>query len=299
MFFTGSDILASMSPSIINTSDSALNRFSPADRDCYTDEEFLLPNLLWEGGFRYSVKNCLYESVIQHIITNCSCFPAFVEYNIKNIPYCSGTKLKCALRWLNKMGSHVDPDLTVAKNKANETLKCLQRCDLQTETVMTTSSIFPNKETFLYQPEFCLVLQKISKICTHQYQKKAFESRVSWPTLCEEILHMNNTLKVCDALDNANETIANTNQKIIDFLFNYSTQNVAVLSIYFRDPYYTSYSKTEQTSPISFIGNAGGLVSLCLGMSFISLFEVLYHCFDCLFIKLKHYTMQHSKDYAK
>jgi hypothetical protein len=56
--------------------------------------------------------------------------------------------------------------------------------------------------------------------------------------------------------------------------------------VYIKDPYYTSIKKDENIPFISFIGNAGGLLSLCMGLSFVSLFEILYHslryCFDRL-----------------
>lgn len=264
-----------------------MQRFRPKDRDCYTDEEFRLPNLDWEGGYRYSLKNCLYESVIQQIIENCVCFPPFVGYKVSKLEFCTGKKLHCALSWMSKMGSNVDPDLTITNNTANETLKCLQRCDLQTETVMITSSKFPNKETFIHRREFCFVLQKIAEICRNPAPKKVFESKALWPTLCQEVIFMNNQLRVCDANDHANITIANTNQRLVDFLFDYASQNIAVLNLFIRDPYYTSYSRTEQITPISFIGNAGGLVSLCLGMSFISCFEVFYHLCSYFLVKIQ------------
>ena len=46
---TGSEILAALTPTIINTTDSALRRFEPLERDCYVDDEFQLPNLAYEG----------------------------------------------------------------------------------------------------------------------------------------------------------------------------------------------------------------------------------------------------------
>ena len=49
------------------------------------------------------------------------------------------------------IGNEADPDLTKALNEANETRKCLQRCELQTGTMMTTTSTFPNRETFPYR----------------------------------------------------------------------------------------------------------------------------------------------------
>jgi hypothetical protein len=196
-----------------------------------------------------------------------------------------GQDLSCALDWMNHMGSSNDPDLTVANDSLNQPLKCLQRCQLQTESIMTTSSSFPNKETFLYRPEFCYVLQKISKICKNEIQKKVFLSKLDWKNVCDEALEMNNTRKVCDEKDNADTQIASSNQKLVDFLFDYAANNLAVLNIFIRDPYYTSYIKNEQISTINFIGNAGGLLGLCLGMSFVSIFEVLYHVVNNFFVR--------------
>ena len=61
---------------------------------------------------------------------------------------------------MRRFGTSMDPDLTIATDLQNNTKKCLQRCELQTETVSATSSTFPNKNTFFFRPEFCYVLQK-------------------------------------------------------------------------------------------------------------------------------------------
>ena len=148
-------------PSVFTTTQSAIERFTPHNRGCYLDEEFDLPNLQWAGGFRYSIMNCLYEGVLQKIMSNCSCLHASSEYNLKNITLCTGRKLNCALYWMIRFGTSMDPDLTIAIDIQNNTKKCLQRCELQTETVSATSSTFPNKNTFFFRPEFCYVLQKI------------------------------------------------------------------------------------------------------------------------------------------
>jgi hypothetical protein len=56
---SGTEVLAALTPTIYNTTDAAIDRFEPKHRNCYLDEEFRLPNLKWEDGFRYSIKNCL------------------------------------------------------------------------------------------------------------------------------------------------------------------------------------------------------------------------------------------------
>jgi hypothetical protein len=81
---------------------------------------------MFEGGYRYSVKNCLYEGALQKIISNCSCLPPFVEYNVQGLDICVAEKLYCALGWMNNMGSSINPDLTSVLSKNNKTQKCLQ-----------------------------------------------------------------------------------------------------------------------------------------------------------------------------
>ena len=46
----------------------------------------------------------------------------------------------------------------------------------------------------------------------------------------------------------------------------YAEENFAVLYIFIKDPYYTLIKKDESMTVISFIGNAGGLVGLCMGL---------------------------------
>lgn len=237
-------------------------------------------------GYRYSIKNCLYEGVLQKIISECYCLPSFVELNVHNLPICIGEKLGCAFRWMDFLGSSKDPDLTHAKSAFNKTQKCLQRCDLQTETMMTTTSKFPNRETFPYRKEMCYVLQKISKICNNSIQRVVFEPNLQSGLTCNEILEMNNTLKVCANNDIADIITMSTKPKLIDFLFDYADKNLAVLYIYIKDPYYTSMKKDENIPVISFIGNAGGLLGLCMGLSFVSIFEIVYHFLRYLILQL-------------
>lgn len=53
-YFTlpGAEILTAITPTILNTTNGAIDRFNPQDRDCYKDDEFRLPNLIWDGGYR-------------------------------------------------------------------------------------------------------------------------------------------------------------------------------------------------------------------------------------------------------
>ena len=64
-------------------------------------------------GYRYSIRNCLYEAVIENIISNCKCLPSYPElYYYESMPFCRAENLTCAIRWLNSMGDDDhDPDM--------------------------------------------------------------------------------------------------------------------------------------------------------------------------------------------
>jgi hypothetical protein len=139
--------------------------------------------------------------------------------------------------------------------------------------------LFLYRETFPNRKEMCYVLQKIAKICNNSIQRVVFEPNLQSGLTCADILDLNNTHNVCENNDVANITSISTKPYLVDFLFNYAEKNLAILYIYIKDPYYTSMTKDENIALISFIGNAGGLLGLCMGLSFVSVFEIVYHFF--------------------
>ena len=54
----------------------------------------------------------------------------------------------------------------------------------------------------------------------------------------------------------------------------------------FRDPYVTKYKRERTMTWITWIANTGGLMGLCMGLSFVSVAEILYYlarlCGGCL-----------------
>ena len=72
--------MAALEPEIVNTTERVINRFGPLERGCYLEEEFQLKTLKWEGGYRYSMKNCLYSALLEKILHNCSCVPDFYNH---------------------------------------------------------------------------------------------------------------------------------------------------------------------------------------------------------------------------
>ena len=115
--FLGTETLAAIIPSVINTTVNALSRFLPNRRKCYRDNEFDLPNLRYSDGYRYSHTNCLYQAVIEKIMKNCSCRPSFTKHREgTDIGLCRGKQLNCALWWLSMMGNENNPGLNFSNN---------------------------------------------------------------------------------------------------------------------------------------------------------------------------------------
>ena len=71
--------------------------------------------------------------------------------------------------------------------------------------------------------------------------------------------------------------------ELVNFVTNYTRSNVLVLKMFIKDPVYTKISRDEEISTLSFISTAAGLLGLCMGLSFVSMFEVVYHFFNFAF----------------
>ena len=62
--------------------------------------------------------------------------------------------------------------------------ECLAACDDQINQVSVTSSMFPNRETFVKREEFCITLMKLNRTCNSQ--KRDFLVN-KFPTVCVNI----------------------------------------------------------------------------------------------------------------
>ena len=79
MIQMGSETQINVKPSIVYTTQSAIETFSPDERDCYADGEVNMNYLDYYRGFRYQINNCLIDEGIREIIWNCRCLPQFFE----------------------------------------------------------------------------------------------------------------------------------------------------------------------------------------------------------------------------
>ena len=71
-------------------------------------------------------------------------------------------------------------------------------------------------------------------------------------------------------------------------IYKYARENLAIINIFIKESYTKRFRKTEKMSRISYIASSGGLLGLCMGFSFVSLAEILYHCFLCIAMVIRH-----------
>ena len=73
---SGTENQIALTPTLMATTQSALENFSPPERDCYAENEISLKYLPRSHGYRYNINNCLFESTYESILKECNCFPS-------------------------------------------------------------------------------------------------------------------------------------------------------------------------------------------------------------------------------
>ena len=234
--------------------------------------------------------NCLYESALEEILSNCSCIPSFAFIKLedvsRDIKVCRGNALDCAIKKFDNSGNE-DWGLNKAMNTENKTMTCLERCEIQDQNFISTESDYPDWQTFTARKDFCLILKKVIKVCEDPIRKIALENRYEhyheFYITCNQ-MQSNEISEICNGTNTLPDVLklekSPYKKKLVDFIYKYTSNNIAILKVFFRDPYYTLINKDQQMTLISFIANTGGLLGLFMGLSFVSLFEMLYHCFN-------------------
>jgi hypothetical protein len=134
------------------------------------------------------------------------------------------------------------------------------------------------ESTFYHDTDFCLALNKVARICSHPVRAKVFESAPNHAGItCNDILIASQTIKLCKETGQPNIDLVQTHPQISSFIYKYAKTNFVFLKVFIKEPYYTLIKCDEQMTLISFLGNTGGLLGLCLGLSLISIFEMFYH----------------------
>ncbi len=124
-----------------------------------------------------------------------------------------------------------------------------------------------------------MALAKLDRICNNTRRAAIFEqSYDSNEIACNEIKNAYRSQLLCTPKERKpiHENFKDY-PRVKNFVFSYAKNNFAVLKVFIRDPYYTLIVQDEDIPFITFIGNAGGLLGLSMGLSFITFFEIFYH----------------------
>jgi hypothetical protein len=143
------------------------------------------------------MKNCLYSSLLEKIMSNCSCIPHFYSnYNYdgsKHYPNCQGRQLTCSNSWLNKMAS---PEINSAEDANSQVRPCLHLCSYQTDMITVSTASYPNYPIFPLRKDLCITLQKLAILCSHPHRANVLETKLrNQRVKCPRILIANNTAK--------------------------------------------------------------------------------------------------------
>ena len=224
--------------------------------------------------------------MLQRIVSDCQCIH-FLDFNIvkrshPELEVCKGSeKLHCANNLLLAMGNE-NLGMNYALNVHGKSQKCLQRCKVQLNEFILSQLFYPHTQTFKFHSDVCLITEKIDRICQNPSKKLVFEKYYQNEMSCKEFLEFfDSHYQQCDGETNSQFTHTHENHtKLFKFLQKYATENVAKVKIFLRNSY--SLHKDQKRCSNFICGFCGGLLGLCLGLSIISIFEFMYHCFKCV-----------------
>ena len=120
-----------------------------------------------------------------------------------------------------------------------QSMRCLQRCKLQTETLFLSSNAYPSKQVFHLRKDFCYVLIKMAMICNDTHRRPTFEEAYGDRISCDEILKQNRSKTFCSKSYNPNVTEMLEKKAFVKFVAAYAKENIQVLKIFIKDPFFT------------------------------------------------------------
>ena len=308
----GTETQINLEPTISNTTEAAISKFTPLERNCYTSGEVNLTHLVYKDGFRYDMNNCIIDNGIKDMIWNCRCLPRIWDkcyscgenseyYNaIKTLPYCTGNSLYCANMRMKTLGLEEIPEeynITVPKALENtekignvsqpKSITCLPGCTLQENNKKMSYAPYPQKNIFFYQKTFCDAASHILDVSCYDYndnynRDRRFLIDESYPNLCKTLEEHYLYFQDCNNWPGTFEP----NQTLIDEMYNYGRENLAMVHVMIQSPYITKIKRDVSITFTNYMANTGGLLGLCIGFSFISAFEILF-CFCSCCMKPK------------
>ncbi len=126
-----------------------------------------------------------------------------------------------------------------------------------------------------------LTVAKIDRICKIKLRRERLLFRYSplYPQgdICSTNDYYFNFMGLCNKSNFTLNRAVVINPDYLTVLLRYAKENLIALKIFFKEPYYTSIIKKDKISYINFVATVGGLMGLCMGLSFVSAAEWIYH----------------------
>jgi hypothetical protein len=303
----GTETQINLEPTISDTTENAISKFTPKERNCYSKGEVYLTHLVNGDGFRYEMNNCVIDNGIKDIIWNCRCKPRIWDicyscgednkyYNaIKILPYCKSNSLYCANMRIKAIGLEEVPEeynITVPEALESpekignvpkpKSITCLPGCTVQEYNKKMSYAPYPQKNIFFFQKTFCHAASHILFIsCNddnyiHNRRRRTFID-ASHPNLCKTLEEYYWYLQDCNEWPYTFEP----NQTLIDEMYNYGRENLALVHVMIQSPYITKIKRDVSITFTNYMANTGGLLGLSIGFSFVSAFEILFCFCNC------------------
>ena len=179
------------------------------------------------------------------------------------------------------MGDGIEDIWLYTNGSSAKAVKCLPGCEIQTNTFSLSSTPFPAEAAFPFMQGFCFVLKKVLRICSSNNKHRIALFVAKYPKLtCGDVINNDTFNQMCDA--NFQPISQRVNDPIYESLLDYARANVAQVKVFIQDPFYTKIKRDEEITIWTFVANAGGLLGLYLGLSMISIFEMVYFIGICL-----------------
>ena len=81
-----------ITPSLFRTTERAIERFSPFERQCYKQDEISMK--ISFSSYIFSFSNCFFEALLEEITTECGCWPTYYAPT-DEFPMCKGSQIHC------------------------------------------------------------------------------------------------------------------------------------------------------------------------------------------------------------
>ena len=163
-------------------------------------------------------------------------------------------------------------------------IKCLPRCRVQENNKQISTATYPQHNIFFFQKTFCDVASLILQVSCKDGHRKHFLEKVQ-PKLCPILKkfkqYFENTTSCEKWPENYFEKYQEPNSKLVNELYRYGRENLAMIHVMIQSPYVTLIKRDVSMTFTSYVANTGGLLGLCLGFSFISAIEMIFWLCCC------------------